>query len=113
MEYMAQWFRKFLGMGAQVYQSLREIQDVRFRLDPDVTEDKLYIVASDTESADTFAYFPPGNSVVALSCDAVPCAIPDFNHGGLVKLSIETYPIIPAFPSDTLIDLDADDFRSA
>ena len=97
---MERWFRKPLGTGAQVYQSLRELRNTRYEHDPHVSPDRLYVVGVDTLAMTTFAYFPPGNRHMATLLGAEPCLAPNFNGSGLALLSDETYPIVPGYSSD-------------
>lgn len=107
---MDRWYIKALGDGCQVYQSLRELRDVRFQSDSGVIEDCLYIVAADVLTGDTVVLLPPGNSVMAVACGASPCPPPDFQAGRLFKLFVESYPIIPGYPLDAHGEQDYDDF---
>ncbi|WP_062389592.1 hypothetical protein [Pseudomonas abietaniphila] len=106
---MDKWYRKSLGQGAQVYERLREIRDIRYHIDPEVTAERFYIVASDLENLDTIVLFPPGNSAIASACGATPCIAPDFQDDRLFWLSVESYPILPAYPSDTDVEEDVND----
>lgn len=107
---MDRWYIKALGGGCQVYQSLRELRDVRYQSDSGVVEDCLYIVAADILTGDTVVLLPPGNAAMAVACGASPCSPPDFQAGRLFKLSVESYPIIPGYPSDAHCEQDANDF---
>lgn len=107
---MDRWYIKALGQGSQVYQSLRDIRDIRFNSDSGVVEACLYIVAADAVTGETFVFLPPGNAVMAGACGALPCSIPNFQDGGLFKLSVESYPIIPGYPSGAHGEQDSDDF---
>lgn len=95
---MEQWYRLCLGRGADVYQSLREVRDLRYRVDPQVPPELLYITAIEIESGDTWVYFPPGNGLLAATCNAEPCQPPIFDGDTLVELASEEYPITASYP---------------
>jgi hypothetical protein len=99
---MEQWHRKYLGIGAQVYQSLRELRDLRYRLDREVTPERCWIVAEDLATAEVSVYFPPGNDAMTITCNAVPCPPPSFSPGGLYQLSEERLPIV-ALAADDMV----------
>lgn len=94
---MTSWFKKPLGVGAQVYQSLRELRTVRYTHDADVLPDRLYVVGVDTSSMVTLAYFPPGNLHMATLVGAESCPQPHFKGTDLVLLSEEAFPILPSY----------------
>lgn len=107
---MDHWHIRTLGYGTQVYQSLRELREIRFQHDSRVPEERLYIVATDTVTLETFAFFPPGNAFMAVACGASPCDPSDFEAGRLFRLSVETFPIISGYPSDDFAKQDPNDF---
>lgn len=107
---MDRWYFKAIGQGNQVYQSLRDLREIRFHDDPEVVEDRLYIVTADAVTCETIVFFPPGNAAMAVACGASPCPPPDFQTGRLFKLSMESYPIIPGYPADAHGEQDSDDF---
>lgn len=78
---MGHWYFKALGQGSQVYQSLRDLREIRFNNDPEVIEDRLYIVAADAVTSETFVFLPPGNAAMAVACRASPCPPLDFQTG--------------------------------
>lgn len=49
---MVQWHRKYVGIGGQVYQSLRELRDLRYRLDREVTSERCWLVPEDLETSE-------------------------------------------------------------
>lgn len=96
---MGQWHKKRLGEGAAVYQNLRELSYLRYQHDPDVSAERMYIVAVDTVAAEMSAYFPSGNQVLVAACNAMPCPPPNFDGQFLRKLSEERFPI-PRYATD-------------
>lgn len=94
---MEQWFRVDLGTGAAVFQQLRDLRELRYRHDPDVTSERIYIVVTDTDTSETFAYLPPGNTVLARNCGAQSCDPLDLDAKRFTVLSYEDFPIVPAF----------------
>jgi hypothetical protein len=91
---MEQWHRKYLGAGGQVYQSLRELRDLRYRLDKLVTQERCWIVAADLDTAEVSVYFPPGNGVMTVACNAIPSLPPPTDPQGIYLLSKETLPVV-------------------
>jgi hypothetical protein len=99
---MEQWHRKYVGIGGQVYQSLRELRDLRYRLDREVTSERCWLVSEDLETSEVSVYFPPGNGAMAIACNAVPCPPPSFTSGRHYQLSKESLPIVPVAPDDMI-----------
>lgn len=94
---MDQWHRKYLGSGVQVYASLRNLREVRYQLDRQVTPDRGFIVLLDIERDDMSAYFPPGNDLVVQALEAVRCPPPGVASERVREFSREDFPIKPVF----------------
>ena len=92
---MMQWRCKFLGSGTQVYQTLREIRAHRYRMDRDVTVNRAYTIAIDVVSLGIFAFFPPGNDLLADLVKASDCETPEFSKQKFAELCREALPIRP------------------
>lgn len=92
---MAVWRRKYLGEGAQVYQTLREIRAWRYRLDRDAPRERGYTVALEVASMRIFVYFPPGNTRLADAFQAPVCEPPEFSRTQLAELYKEQFPLRP------------------
>lgn len=92
---ISQWRRKYLGEGAQVYQTLREIRAWRYRLDADAESACAYTVALEVGSMRIFVYFPPGNTRLADAFQAPLCEPPVFSRQSLAPLYKEQFPLRP------------------
>lgn len=100
---MNQWYKKSLGTGTPVFQHLRDLRELRFQCDRDVSDDRTYIVATDVSTTEVIAFLPPGNILLAQLCGAIRCEKPDFAGGGLVVLSTEDFPIVTPFAEQTTL----------
>ena len=103
---MSKWHSKSLGQGTQVYQNVR---DARHKVDSDVTADRLHILVTATPAIDTFMQLPPVNSAMAIAIGATTCAAPDLRSRRLITMSIQEPAIVPAFASDNLQGISAND----
>lgn len=92
---MTQWYRKELGAGPAVFQSLRELRDARRDDGQFVDESSLLDVALDLDTETMYVFISPAYGQLAMKVDAEPCASPIFDGCRLVWMSVEYHPDRP------------------
>lgn len=92
---MTTWYRKPLGHGPAVFQSLRQLRELRCSHDRNFSESSVFIAALDVPNGEMWLYIPPGNSDFAEVYLAEPCSEPVFDRNTLIELSTEAHPAQP------------------
>lgn len=80
-------------------QQLRDLRELRFQHDSDVTRERIDIVVMDTGSTETFGYLPPGNEVLAQHSGAELCEALDLGTKRFTVLSPRGIPDSPGLLS--------------
>lgn len=91
---MLQWYRKQIGNSWNAFHALRQLRDLRFIVDPDVSPDRAYIVAEHATTGILWVLLPPGNDAFARECEANGCLEPVFGPEGYYKVASEELPVV-------------------